>query len=57
MAGMIVIVMVMRMNNIKTYSELMTFDTFEERFEYLKLDGIVGEESFGFDRWLNQDFL
>ena len=34
----------------------MTFDTFEERFEYLKLDGIVGEESFGFDRWLNQDF-
>ena len=49
-------VTVMRMNNIKTYSELVTFNTFEERFDYLKLDGIVGEESFGFDRWLNQAF-
>lgn len=39
---------------IKTYSELSTFDTFEDRFQYLRLDGIVGEETFGFDRYLNQ---
>lgn len=44
------------MNKIKTYSELIALDTFEERFEYLKLNGKVGEESFGFDRWLNQSF-
>lgn len=42
--------------NIKTYSELITFDTFEERYRYLKLDGKVGEATFGFDRWLNQKF-
>jgi hypothetical protein len=42
--------------NIKTYSELITFPTFEERFRYLKLDGKVGEETFGFDRYLNQIF-
>ena len=42
--------------NIKTYSELITFPTFEERFEYLKFDGIVGLETFGFDRYLNQQF-
>ena len=42
--------------SIKTYSELITFPTFKERFEYLKLDGIVGEETFGFDRYLNQIF-
>lgn len=41
---------------IRTYSELITFSTFEERFQYLKLDGIVGEETFGFQRWLNQEF-
>lgn len=41
---------------IRTYSELITFDTLEERYEYLKLDGIVGKETFGFDRWLNQVF-
>lgn len=34
----------------------MQLETFEERFEYLKLDGVVGEETFGFDRWLNQQF-
>lgn len=44
------------MNKLKTYSELITFKTFNERFNYLKLDGKVGEESFGFDRWLNQAF-
>lgn len=39
---------------IKTYSELITFSTFEERFDYLQLKGIVGQETFGFDRYLNQ---
>lgn len=39
---------------IKTYSELIMFSTFEERFEYLQLKGIVGQETFGFDRYLNQ---
>lgn len=38
----------------KTYSELITLPTFEERFEYLQLKGIVGQETFGFDRYLNQ---
>lgn len=42
--------------NIKTYSELITFPTFEERYQYLKLDGVVGEDTFGFDRYLNQEF-
>lgn len=41
---------------IRTYSELITLPTFEERFEYLKLGGIVGESTFGFDRYLNQLF-
>ena len=44
----------MTMKNIKTYSELITIPTFEERFEYLKLDGQVGVETFGFNRYLNQ---
>lgn len=39
---------------IKTYSELITLPTFEERFAYLQLDGRVGEDTFGFDRYLNQ---
>ena len=38
----------------KTYSDLMKLDTFEERFNYLKLDGRVGEDTFGHDRYLNQ---
>lgn len=41
---------------IRTYSELQKFDTFEERFDYLKLDGQVGRSTFGFDRWVNQKF-
>jgi len=44
------------MMNIRTYSELSKIMTFEERFEYLKLDGEVGVETFGFDRYLNQEF-
>lgn len=47
--------MVIRMS-IRTYSELITLPTFEERFQYLSLDGVVGKETFGFDRWLNQKF-
>ena len=42
--------------SIRTYSELITLQTFKERYKYLKLDGIVGEETFGFDRYLNQIF-
>jgi hypothetical protein len=42
--------------NIKTYSELILLPTFEERFEYLRLNGSVGKETFGFDRYLNQNF-
>lgn len=41
---------------IRTYSELITLPTFEERFRYLKLGGKVGEDTFGFDRYLNQVF-
>lgn len=39
---------------IRTYSQLIKFKTFEERFQYLKLDGAVGQATFGFDRYLNQ---
>jgi len=39
----------------KSYSELCIFGSFEERFEYLKLGGQVGEATFGFDRYLNQE--
>ena len=47
----------MAMTNIKTYSELVTFPTFKERFKYLQLsDGHVGEDTFGYDRYLNQQF-
>lgn len=41
---------------IKTYSELIQLPTFEERFKYLQLSGAVGKETFGFDRYLNQNF-
>lgn len=41
---------------IRTYSELITLPTFKERFTYLKLNGKVGEETFGFERYLNQTF-
>ena len=41
---------------IRTYSELILLPTFEERFEYLRLDGKVAEDTFGFDRYLNQLF-
>lgn len=38
----------------KTYSELITLPTFRERFEYLKMGGAVGRETFGHARYLNQ---
>lgn len=41
---------------IRTYSELITLTTFIERYRYLRLGGKVGQETFGFDRRLNQDF-
>lgn len=41
---------------IRTYTELMQYQTFMERYHYLKLGGKVGEETFGFDRYLNQQF-
>lgn len=40
----------------RTYSELSRLTTFEERFQYLNLEGVVGEETFGFDRYINQAF-
>lgn len=46
---------VIRMN-LRTYSELITIPTFIERYRYLRLGGRVGEETFGFDRYLNQLF-
>ena len=44
------------MSRILSYSELITIPTFEERFEYLSLNGRVGDATFGFDRYLNQAF-
>jgi hypothetical protein len=41
---------------IRTYSELIQLPTFEERYRYLRLGGRVGVETFGIDRWLNQQF-
>lgn len=43
-------------NDKRTYAILSEFETFEERFRYLSLDGKVGKETFGFDRYLNQRF-
>ena len=42
------------MKKIRTYTELIKLPTFEERFNYLKLDGVVGAETFGRSRYLNQ---
>lgn len=39
---------------IRSYSELVTLQTFEERFEYLYVGGRVGEDTFGHERYLNQ---
>lgn len=44
------------MKTNRTYHELSQLNTFEERFHYLALKGVVGTNTFGFDRWLNQGF-
>lgn len=41
---------------MRNYKELSQFETFLERFQYLRLDGVVGAQTFGFDRWINQQF-
>lgn len=41
---------------IRTYSDLRRLQTLEERFDYLKLDGQIGTSTFGFERWVNQQF-
>ena len=41
---------------MKSYSELLTYNTFDERYRYLKLGGEVGKATFGFDRYMNQKF-
>lgn len=41
---------------LRSYSELSRYHEFEDRYEYLKLAGEVGAATFGYDRWLNQDF-
>jgi hypothetical protein len=46
----------MTMTRIRSYSELRRFNGFEDRFEYLKLEGDVGRSTFGFDRYINQKF-
>ena len=46
----------MNQKSIRTYSELVKLNSFEERYKYLKLEGKVGEDTFGFDRYLNQIF-
>lgn len=42
--------------SIKKYSELILLPTFEERYKYLQLNGVIGDETFGFDRYINQMF-
>lgn len=44
------------MMDIKCYSELMLLSTFQARYQYLRLNGEVGKETFGFDRYMNQFF-
>lgn len=41
---------------IRTYAELSTLPTFEDRYQYLRLNGSIGEITFGFDRYINQKF-
>ena len=41
---------------IRTYSEMIRLSSYEDRLRYLKLDGVVANETFGFDRYLNQRF-
>lgn len=41
---------------MRTYTELIQYPDFEDRFAYLKLDGRVAQDTFGWDRWVNQQF-
>lgn len=41
---------------MRTYSQLRSYSTFEERYEYLTIGGVVGEDTFGASRWMNQRF-
>lgn len=40
----------------RSYREMSRLETFEDRLDYLRLPGMVGEQTFGFDRWMNQRF-
>ena len=44
------------MTRIRSYQELKRIDSFEDRYEYLRLGGSVGDSTYGFDRWINQAF-
>lgn len=44
------------MTTTRSYSELQNLRSFEERFEYLSLKARIGESTFGFERWMNQNF-
>jgi hypothetical protein len=44
------------MTKHRTYSELCQLETFEDRYKYLRLKGVLGQKTFGFDRWINQRF-
>lgn len=46
----------MKKMTIRVYSELITLPTFEDRYRYLQLNGEVGKDTFGFDRYINQQF-
>ena len=51
-----VFILELMMENIKTYEELSKLTSFIDRFKYLKLSGKVGEDTFGYSRYLNQAF-
>lgn len=44
------------MNKLRCYSDLIQYSAFEDRLHYLELHGVVGEDTFGFDRYINQKF-
>lgn len=44
------------MNKLRCYSDLIQYSTFEDRLHYLELHCVVGEDTFGFDRYINQKF-
>lgn len=46
----------MKNTNNRTYSELITMSSFLDRYEYLRLGGKVGEETYGYERYINQSF-